>query len=361
MSESSELTELRKRIDEIDTRLLELISDRARLAKEVAAVKGQTESNNSFYRPEREAQVLRKIIDRNKGPLSEEEIARLFREIMSACLALEQVLNIAYLGPEGTFTQAAALKHFGHSVKTSALSSIDQVFREVESATCHYGVVPIENSIEGVVNHTLDMLINSPLLICGEVELRIHHHLLTRAKKLDQIKQVYSHQQSLAQCRAWLDAHLLDAERTAVSSNGEAAKLVSSKNHAAAIAGESAAEFYDLPILYRNIEDHPENTTRFLVLGKHDTKPSGKDKTSILFSAPNRPGALHDMLACFAENNVSMTRIESRPSRMGMWDYVFFVDVEGHVQNTNVVAALKKLENVASMVKVLGSYPVAVL
>ena len=361
MSESSKLTELRKRIDEIDTRLLELISDRARLAKEVAKVKGQTENNNNFYRPEREAQVLRKIIDQNKGPLSEEEIARLFREIMSACLALEQILNIAYLGPEGTFTQAAALKHFGHSVKTSALGSIDQVFREVESDTCHYGVVPIENSIEGVVNHTLDMLINSPLLICGEVELRIHHHLLTRAKKLDQVKQVYSHQQSLAQCRAWLDAHMLDAERIAVSSNGEAANLVSSKNHAAAIAGETAAEFYDLPILYRNIEDHPENTTRFLVLGKHDTLPSGKDKTSILFSAPNRAGALHDMLACFSENNVSMTRIESRPSRMGMWDYVFFVDVEGHAQNSNVVAALKKLESVASMVKILGSYPIAVL
>ncbi len=361
MSEQSKLTELRNRIDGIDTRLLELISDRARLAKEIAEVKGQTENNNSFYRPEREAQVLRKIIEKNSGPLSEEEMARLFREIMSACLAMEQVLNIAYLGPEGTFTQTAALKHFGHSVKTTALGSIDQVFREVESGASHYGVVPIENSIEGVVNHTLDMLINSPLQICGEVELRIHHHLLTKAKKLDQIKQVYSHQQSLAQCRAWLDTHLLDAERIAVSSNGEAARLVSHKNHAASIAGETAAEYYDLPILYRNIEDHPDNTTRFLILGRHDTTPSGKDKTSILFSSPNRPGALHDMLACFAENHVSMTRIESRPSRLGMWDYVFFVDVEGHAQDAKVVAALKKLESVASMVKVLGSYPVAVL
>jgi len=361
MSEQSKLTGLRNRIDEIDIRLLELISDRARLAKEIAEVKGQTENNNSFYRPEREAQILRKIIEKNSGPLSEEEMARLFREIMSACLAMEQVLNIAYLGPEGTFTQTAALKHFGHSVKTTALGSIDQVFREVESCASHYGVVPIENSIEGVVNHTLDMLINSPLHICGEVELRIHHHLLTKAKKPDQIKQVYSHQQSLAQCRAWLDTHLPDAERIAVSSNGEAARLVSNKNHAASIAGETAAEYYDLPILYRNIEDHPDNTTRFLVLGRHDTTPSGKDKTSILFSAPNQPGALHDMLTCFAENNVSMTRIESRPSRVGMWDYVFFVDVEGHAQDAKVVAALKKLESVASMVKILGSYPVAVL
>ena len=361
MSEHSRLVDLRKRIDDIDDRLLKLISERARLAKEVAQVKGETENSNSFYRPEREAQVLRKIIERNNGPLSEEEMARLFREIMSACLALEQVLNIAYLGPEGTFTQTAALKHFGHSVSTTALGSIDQVFREVESGACHYGVVPIENSIEGVVNHTLDMLINSSLLICGEVELRIHHHLLTRAKNLDQIKQVYSHQQSLAQCRTWLDTRLLEAERITVSSNAEAAKLVGRRKTVAAIAGETAAEYYNLPILFRNIEDHPDNTTRFLVLGRHETRPSGKDKTSILFSAANRPGALHDMLSCFASNNVSMTRIESRPSRLGMWDYVFFVDVEGHAEDTHVVAALKKLKEAASMVKLLGSYPIAVL
>jgi len=360
MSEHSRLAKLRKRIDDIDARLLALISERARVAQDIARVKGGSDNNN-FYRPEREAQVLRNIIEQNQGPLSEEEIARLFREIMSACLALEQVLNIAYLGPEGTFTQAAALKHFGHSVRSTALGSIDQVFREVESGACHYGVVPVENSIEGVVNHTLDMLINSRLLICGEVELRIHHHLLTRAKKLDRIRQVYSHQQSLAQCRGWLDAHLLNAERIGVSSNAEAAKRVAGSKNAAAIAGESAAEYYHLPILYKNIEDLPDNTTRFLVLGTHDTIPSGKDKTSILFSAPNRPGSLHDMLACFAANNVSMTRIESRPSRLGMWDYVFFVDIEGHACDPRVVAALKKLESMASMVKLLGSYPVAVL
>lgn len=361
MSEHSRLTDLRQRIDDIDDRLLKLISERARMAQEIAQVKEQQENNNSFYRPEREAQILRNIIARNTGPLSEEEMARLFREIMSACLALEQVLDIAYLGPEGTFTQAAALKHFGHSVRTTALGSIDQVFREVESGACHYGVVPIENSIEGVVNHTLDMLTNSSLLICGEVELRIHHHLLTRAQSLEQIKQVYSHQQSLAQCRTWLDTRLPQAERISVSSNAEAARLVGRRKTVAAIAGETAAEFYKLPILNQNIEDHPDNTTRFLVLGRHDTRPSGKDKTSILFSAANRPGALHDMLACFAANNVSMTRIESRPSRMGMWDYVFFVDVEGHAEDPQVIVALKKLKETASMVKLLGSYPVAVL
>jgi chorismate mutase domain of proteobacterial P-protein, clade 2 len=344
-----------------DARLLGLISERARLATKIARVKGKDPGNNNYYRPEREAQVLRNIISQNKGPLAEEEIARLFREIMSACLALEQVLNIAYLGPEGTFTQAAALKHFGHSVNSTALGSIDQVFREVESDACHYGVVPIENSIEGVVNHTLDMLINSSLLICGEVELRIHHHLLTNAGKLKQIKKVYSHQQSLAQCRGWLDTHLLQAERIAVSSNAEAARLVRQKKDAAAIAGETAAEYYKLPMLHRNIEDQPDNTTRFLVLGRHGTTPSGRDKTSILFAAPNRPGSLHDMLSCFAMNNVSMTRIESRPSRVGMWEYVFFVDIEGHAQDPQVVAALKKLGESASMVKLLGSYPVAVL
>ena len=360
MADDKKLADLRDQIDGIDEQLSKLISDRARLAQQVARVKGNT-TENHFYRPEREAQVLRNVIKNNVGPLSEEELARLFREIMSACLALEQPLNIAYLGPEGTFTQTAALKHFGHSVVTSALGSIDQVFREVESGACHYGVVPIENSIEGVVNHTLDMLIDSRLLICGEVEIRIHHHLLTHAEKLGDIRKIYSHQQSLAQCRAWLDTHLPDIERVAVSSNAEAAKLIGDQNDIAAVAGETAAEYYHLPTLVRNIEDHPDNTTRFLVLGKHDTKSSGKDKTSILFATPNRPGSLYQMLACFAENKVSMTRIESRPSRVGMWDYVFFVDVEGHAGDAHVLAAVECLQKSASMVKVLGSYPVAVL
>ena len=361
MANDKQLADLRTRIDDIDARLLESINERARLATEVAQVKGAQSDNHGFYRPEREAQILRKIIEQNKGPLSEEEMARLFREIMSACLALEQELNIAYLGPEGTFTQSAALKHFGHSVKTTALASIDQVFREVESGVSHYGVVPVENSIEGVINHTLDMLINSSLLICGEVELRIHHHLLSNEENQEQIKTVYSHQQSLAQCRSWLDTHLLQAERIAVNSNAEAARTASEENNSAAIAGEVASEYYNLPILVNNIEDEPDNTTRFLVIGKHDTSSSGSDKTSLLFTTPNKPGALHDMLACFADNAVSMTRIESRPSRAGMWDYVFFVDIEGHAKDKKVAAALKKLEESAAMVKLLGSYPLAVL
>ena len=361
MSDDLTLNELRARIDEIDSSLLELISERAQVATEVARVKSEQSDDNGFYRPEREAQVLRKIIDRNQGPLSEEEMARLFREIMSACLALEQTLDIAYLGPEGTFTQAAALKHFGHSVKTTAMGTIDQVFREVESGACQYGVVPVENSIEGVVNHTLDMLINSSLMICGEVELRIHHHLLSNEDSIDKITRIYSHEQSLAQCRAWLDTHLLKAERISVNSNAEAALLAAGEVNAAAIAGESAAEFYDLSILIKNIENETDNTTRFLVLGQHETLPSDNDKTSLLFSAPNNPGSLQKMLACFSDNGVSLTRIESRPSRKGMWEYVFFVDIEGHAQEATVALALDKLNERASMVKLLGSYPRAVL
>lgn len=361
MSSNLTLEEVRTRIDKLDRKLLTLISERAALAVEVAKIKQQGGAGDAFYRPEREAQVLRRIIELNEGPLAEEEVARLFREIISACLALEEVLNIAYLGPAGTFTQTAALKHFGHSVKTVALPSIDQVFRDVDSGACHYGVVPIENSIEGVVNHTLDMLINSSLKICGEVELRIHQHLMSREASLADINKVYSHQQSLAQCRRWLDEHMSKVERVPVGSNAEAAQQASQTRGAAAVAGESAAELYHLEILANNIEDEPDNTTRFLIIGRQNVPPSGNDKTSLIFSMPNKPGALHNVLSCFSENNVSMTRIESRPSRRGMWDYVFFVDVEGHVRSESVAKAMEQLQACASMVKLLGSYPRAVL
>ncbi|MBI2994249.1 MAG: prephenate dehydratase [Gammaproteobacteria bacterium] len=358
MKSNPKLEAIRRRIDELDARLVKLINQRAKLAQQVAKIKHSSPGGNeSFYRPEREAQVLRTVVGRNEGPLSNEEMARLFREVMSACLALEQQLRIAYLGPEGTFTQAAVHKRFGHSVRTTALGSIDQIFREVESGACHYGVVPVENSIEGVVNHTLDVLIDSPLLICGEVELRIHQHLLSRARKLDGIARVYSHQQSLAQCRRWLDKHLLHAERIPATSNAEAARLTRKDKHAAAIAGVSASEVYKLPILARNIEDEPDNTTRFLVLGRHATGRSGHDKTSLLFATANRPGALQATLRSFSDNGVNMVRIESRPSRRGMWDYVFFVDVDGHAQDEPVKAAIRQLESTTSVVKLLGSYP----
>jgi chorismate mutase/prephenate dehydratase len=359
--DADRLKELRARIDAIDAQLLRLIAERAECARSVAEVKRSNDSDSGYYRPEREAQVLRRVIEQNPGPLAGEEVARLFREIMSACLALEQPLRIGFLGPEGTFTQTAALKHFGHSVATAPLPAIDTVFREVESGGCHYGVVPVENSTEGVVNHTLDSFMSSPLKVCGEIELRIHHHLLAVGDSLADVKRVYSHQQSLAQCREWLDAHLVEAERITVASNALAAERAAADPEAAAIAGETAAELYDLRLLERNIEDHPDNTTRFLVVGREDVAPSGQDKTSLLVSATNRPGALYRLLRPLSENGISLTRIESRPSHCVNWEYVFFFDIEGHREEAGVAAALQALAGEADLVKVLGSYPKAAL
>jgi chorismate mutase/prephenate dehydratase len=361
MSTGKELDQIRARIDAIDRELLGLISRRAELACQVARVK-TAQGEKHCYRPEREAQVLRSIIENNPGPLSDEETARLFREIMSACLALEQPLAVAYLGPQGTYTQSAALKHFGHSVDTQPYASIEEVFREVESGECHYGVVPVENSIEGVISHTLDSFMQSPLQICGEVELRIRHNLLSRAPSLEAVERVYAHSQALAQCRHWLDHTLPKAERVAVSSNAEAARRASTElGTTAAIAGDAAAELYGLTALASGIEDDPTNTTRFLVIGHQTAARSGDDKTTVLFSTPNKPGALHHVLGAFAEVGVSMTRIESRPSRRGMWDYLFFVDLEGHAEDAIVADALQRLQDRAALVKILGSYPRAVL
>ena len=359
------LQHIRARIDLLDEQIQALINARASCAQEVAALKlnvsAQSPEATSFYRPEREAQVLRTVMARNTGPLSSEEMARLFREIMSACLALEQPMKIAFLGPEGTFTQAAALKHFGHSVTTVSHGSIADVFRDVESRVSHYGVVPVENSTEGIVNHTLDMFMNSPLQICGEVELRIHHNLLGSLSDIKAITRVYSHQQSLAQCREWLEENLSGVEHVAVSSNAEAARRAAQEPGAAAIASEAAAQIYNLHILVANIEDEPDNTTRFLVIGPQSPPPSGSDKTSLLLSARNRSGALHHLLEPLSRHGISMTRIESRPSRRGMWDYVFFIDIEGHRQEPKVAQALQELGAEAAMLKVLGSYPGAVL
>lgn len=361
MSQQEQLQALRERIDTLDQRILGLISERARCAQEIAAVKQAAGDCSNFYRPEREAQVLRRVMKRNTGPLSNEEILRLFREIMSACLALEEPLRVAFLGPAGTFTQAAALKHFGRSVHTVPLRAIDEVFREVESEGADYGVVPVENSTEGVVNHTLDMFLQSPLKICGEVQLRIHHHLIGHAQNIANVRCIYSHQQSLAQCREWLTVNLPHAERIAVSSNAEAVRLGQARPDAAAIAGQCAADIYGLPILAANIEDEPNNTTRFLIIGTRTIPASGKDKTALLVSAPNRPGLLYRLLEPLARHGVSMTRIESRPSRRGMWDYVFFIDLEGHSDDAPVIGALAELQREASLFRILGSYPQGVL
>jgi chorismate mutase/prephenate dehydratase len=361
MNPEEKLKQIRQQIDALDLQIQDLINERARCAQSVAMIKQESGNTASFYRPEREAQILQAVQERNKGPLSDEEIARLFREIMSACLALEEVLNIAYLGPEGTFTQTAALKHFGHSVQTNPLAAIDEVFREVQSGASQYGVVPVENSTEGVINHTLDMFLHTSLRICGEVELRIHHNLLGKQPDLGRLLRVYSHQQSLAQCREWLDANLPKVERVSVSSNAEAARRAAKDPESAAIASDTAAELYNLEILVANIEDEPDNTTRFLIVGRHEVERSGNDKTSLLLSTDNRAGALYRLLAPFVNNKISMTRIESRPSRRSMWDYVFFVDIEGHVQDEAVAKAIRELEQEAAYCKVLGSYPRAVL
>jgi chorismate mutase/prephenate dehydratase len=361
MRDEQQLGKIREQIDTLDGQIQTLLNQRAEAAMEVARIKLATDPNAVFYRPEREAQVLRNVQARNQGPLSDETIARLFREIMSACLALERPLQIAYLGPAGTFTQAAALKHFGHAVQVGSMASIADVFQEVEAESADYGVVPVENSTEGVVNHTLDMFLRSSLQICGEVSLRINHNLLGKGQPLEALKTVYAHQQSLAQCRAWLDRHLPFVERVAVGSNAEAAKLAAEQGDTAAIASEMAAELYDLDRLAINIEDEPGNTTRFLVIGRHGTAPSGNDKTSLLLSTRNEAGGLYHLLQPLAEHGISMSRIESRPSRRGHWDYVFFIDVIGHKDDPQMSKALVALRERAGMYKELGSYPQAVL
>ncbi len=356
MSEDGELGGLRQRIDALDDELLRLLSQRAQCAQRVAEVK-QSAGDDAFYRPEREAQVLRRLAAANPGPLPDAAVTGIFREIMSACLALERPLTVAYLGPPGTFSQDAAQKHFGQAVNCLPQATIEQVFREVDAGAADYGVVPIENSTEGAVTHTLDMFLHSPLKVCGEVELAVHQQLLSHAQDMAGIRVVYSHAQSLAQCRRWLAGHLPGVRTEAVSSNAEAARRAAGETAAAAIAGESAGRLYELPRLAANIEDEPGNTTRFLVIGRQDTRPSGRDKTSLLLSTGNRPGALAALLEPLRRHGLSMTRIESRPARTGRWQYVFFIDIEGHLLDAPVQQALGELREVTTLCKVLGSYP----
>ena len=353
---SDKLKQLRAQIDRLDDELLKLVNQRAELARQI----GHLKDNDAVLRPEREAQILQRMQNNNAGPLGKQAVAQLFTEIMSQCRALEAPLSVAYLGPEGTFSEAAALKRFGSAVQGKLCLTIDEVFRAVESGAVNFGMVPVENSTEGAIGRTLDLLLQSPLKVCGEVMLAVHQCLLVKGCALGDIQTVYSHPQSFGQCQNWLNANLAHAARIQVASNAEAARLAAEQPSSAAIAGSQAAVHFGLSVCAENIEDDAKNTTRFLVIGNQDVAPSGKDKTSLVMSAPNRPGAVHDLLAPLAKHGVSMTKLESRPARSGLWEYVFFLDVEGHQSDAKVVAALVELKQVAAFVKVLGSYPVAV-
>lgn len=358
-----DLESMRKRIDEVDVQIQALINERATYAQQVGVTKGELAKAVDYYRPEREADVLRRVRERNAGPLRDEEMLRLFREIMSACLAQQEPLKVGFLGPEGTFTQAAVYKHFGHSVRALPFGTIDEVFQEVECGAADFGVVPIENSTEGTVNNTLDMFLTSPLKIGGEIELRIEQHLLGRMSSLEAIERICAHEQALAQCRGWVREYLPQVELIGVSSNAVGARRARDEQGTAAIGGEAAAEVYELKTLVRNIEDRADNATRFLVIGRELLAASGDDKTTVLVSTSGTAGGagvLHALLQPFAAHDINMTRIESRPSRKKNWDYVFFVDLDGHAEEAPLSDALRQLQQLSSLFRVIGAYPKAV-
>jgi chorismate mutase/prephenate dehydratase len=351
------LTSLRKKIDYIDRHIIQLLNKRASIAKEVGSLKYR--SGGGVYVPDREAEVYENILEQNKGPLSDTALRSIYREIMSSSLALERSLKIAYLGPEATFTHIAAIKKFGSQVEYSSCNSIAEVFREVEIGRSDYGVVPVENSIEGAVNHTLDMFIDSDLKICSEVFLDISHNLIGRCS-LKTVKRVYSNPQVFGQCRIWLDSHLPGVELIEVSTTSKAAEIVSREKDACAVASVLAAEKYKLKILAKDIEDSSTNITRFLVIGQHTPSPTRKDKTSIMFGVRDRVGALLGMLVPFKKNGINLTKIESRPSKRKAWEYYFFVDMAGHCESLHVKKALNELERHCIFLKILGSYPVGI-
>ncbi|MBA0902942.1 MAG: prephenate dehydratase [Candidatus Nitrotoga sp.] len=352
---TEELNYYREQIDLIDDDLLKLFNQRAALAKKIGGIKNE----QTVLRPEREAQILQRMTSKNSGPLPSQSVTQLFTEVMSHSRALEAQLCVAYLGPSGTFSEGAVEKRFGHAVLSKSCASIDEVFRTVELGEANYGVVPVENSTEGAIGRTLDLLLQSQLRVCGEVTLPIHQCLMSLAADMPSIRRVYSHSQSLGQCQAWLNTNLPNAERVPVGSNTQAILMaLEHKEDSAAIASEKASKNYSIPLLVKNIEDDQRNTTRFLIVGDQDVAPSGKDKTSLVMSAHNRPGAVHDLLAPFAKHGVSLTKLESRPARSGAWEYVFYLDIEGHQHESGVASALSELKQVAAFVKVLGSYPV---
>lgn len=355
------LSDLRKEIDGLDQQIQSLLNARANAALKVADVKLAEASGQSvdFYRPEREAQILKEVALRNEGPMSDATVQRIFREIISASLALEEPIRVAYLGPEGTYSHAAADRHFGHAVETVPEPGIAEIFNSVESGRVRFGVVPVENSTEGAVNLTLDLLTQTSLRVCGELSMRIQHCLMSQSDSMADIEAVHAHPQALAQCWAWLNANLPNAERVSESSNAAAAKLALKNPKIAAIAAETAAELYGLNTLVKGVEDEKNNTTRFLIIGDQDIPPSGDDSTLMLVAAPHRPGGLRRLLQPLEDAGLSMTRIESRPSRAGLWEYVLFIDVDGHQSDTTLAPVLAELRELTPLVKVLGSYPSA--
>ena len=352
------LEKLRKRIDEIDSKIIGLLNKRASLSVKIGRLKEK--GRRSIYAPERERAIYERIENKNKGPLSNETLKSIYREIMSGSLALEKPIVVAYLGPPATFTHIAALKKFGSSVSYLPVNSITEVFTEVERGRADYGVVPIENSIEGAVSHTLDMFMESDLRICSEVSLEISHHLLRQhVKRSPRILKIYSNPQVFGQCRMWLEANFPKAELIEVSSTAKAAEIAKREPNSACIASSLAAECYGLQIYKKSIEDYGHNVTRFLVIGQTEPKPTRNDKTSIMFSVKDRVGALHDMLVPFKKNRINLTKIESRPLKKKAWEYYFFVDMVGHYQDKNVKKALGELERGCTYFKTLGSYPMA--
>lgn len=349
------LKPLREQIDAIDAQLLDLLNRRARVAQEVGHVKAET--NAPVFRPEREAQVLRKVADNNPGPLDPHDVQTIFREIMSSCRALERRVTVAYLGPSGTFSEQAVYRQFGRAVEGLPCTTIDEVFRAAEAGTADFGVVPVENSSEGAINRTLDLLLQTTLSISGELSIPIHHSLMTRSGSMDGVTRICAHSQALAQCQAWLNQHYPNVERQAVASNGEAARLASEDLATAAIAGEIAGQRYNLGVVKAHVQDDPHNRTRFAVVGRLQPGPSGRDQTSLVLAVPNKAGAVVNLLAPLARHGVSMTRFESRPARIGTWEYYFYVDVEGHAEDAKVAAALAELRQNAAFFKILGSYP----
>ncbi|MDY0964987.1 MULTISPECIES: prephenate dehydratase [Massilia] len=352
---TDKLKPLRERIDAIDAQILSLLSERGKVAQEVGHVKAET--NAPVFRPEREAQVLRGVADRNPGPLKDKDVQTIFREIMSSCRALEKRVTVAYLGPSGTFSEQAVFQQFGTAIHTLPCVSIDEVFRATEAGTADFGVVPVENSSEGAINRSLDLLLATTTIISGEVSIAVHHSLMTKTGSMDGVKVVCAHSQALAQCQVWLNLHHPDVERRAVASNAEAAVLASQDPTVAAIASEMAGEQYQLGVVQAHIQDDPHNRTRFLVIGQLQTGPSGKDRTGIVLAVPNKAGAVYNLLAPLEKHGVSMTRFESRPARIGTWEYYFYVDIEGHVHDAAVARALAELKDNAAFFKVLGSYP----